>query len=92
MAEIPVLASELATAIEITLNPNATQQSRMEAYVACEKYVVTTLLCVLITSQFKLILDSRRFRRYVLKLDCISSQISFRLLLSISGCSCWSIK
>lgn len=45
MAEIPVLASELATAIEITLNPNATQQSRMEAYVACEKYVVSPLFC-----------------------------------------------
>lgn len=36
---LPVLANELATAIEITLNPNVSQQSRMEAYVACEKYV-----------------------------------------------------
>jgi hypothetical protein len=34
---LSALASELATAVEITLNPQASQQSRMEAYVACEK-------------------------------------------------------
>lgn len=31
------LASELAVAVEITMNPEASQQQRMEAYIACEK-------------------------------------------------------
>jgi hypothetical protein len=34
---LSALANELAIAVEVTLNPNASQQSRMEAYVACEK-------------------------------------------------------
>lgn len=31
------LANDLAVAVEITMNPNANQQQRMEAYMACEK-------------------------------------------------------
>jgi hypothetical protein len=31
------LANELAVAVEITMNPEASQQQRMEAYIACEK-------------------------------------------------------
>lgn len=31
------LAAELAHAVEVTMNPGTSQQSRMEAYVACEK-------------------------------------------------------
>lgn len=32
------LAKDLAMAVEITMNPEASQQQRMEAYIACEKY------------------------------------------------------
>ena len=41
MAEptLQAIATELATAVEITLNPEVNQQTRMEAYVACEKYI-----------------------------------------------------
>jgi hypothetical protein len=34
---IPALANELAIAVEVTMNPQASQQQRMDAYVACEK-------------------------------------------------------
>lgn len=34
---LPALANELALAVEVIMNPQASQQSRMEAYVACEK-------------------------------------------------------
>lgn len=35
--DIAVLAGELAQAIEVTMNPMAQQEQRLEAYVACEK-------------------------------------------------------
>jgi hypothetical protein len=35
--QIPALANELAVAVEVTMNPQASQQQRMDAYVACEK-------------------------------------------------------
>lgn len=31
------LAAELARAVEVTMSPAASQEQRMEAYVACEK-------------------------------------------------------
>lgn len=31
------LASELACAVELIMNPNTSQNRRMEAYMACEK-------------------------------------------------------
>lgn len=33
------LAGELSVAVEVIMNPNVSQQARMDAYVACEKYV-----------------------------------------------------
>lgn len=34
---LAALANELAVAVEITMNPQASQQQRMDAYIACEK-------------------------------------------------------
>lgn len=31
------LANELSVAVELIMDPNVSQQARMEAYVACEK-------------------------------------------------------
>ncbi|XP_063695724.1 exportin-5 isoform X3 [Culicoides brevitarsis] len=39
------LAAELARAVEVTLSPAASQQQRMEAYVACEKFKEVSPLC-----------------------------------------------
>lgn len=47
---LSAIATELATAVEITLNPQVSQQARMEAYVACEKYVLKH--CIFITPLF----------------------------------------
>lgn len=33
------LAAELAHAVDLIMSPDTSQQSRMEAYVACEKYI-----------------------------------------------------
>lgn len=33
------LAGELSVAVEVIMNPNVSQQARMDAYVACEKWV-----------------------------------------------------
>lgn len=35
---LSALANELAVAVEVTMNPSASQQQRMDAYIACEKY------------------------------------------------------
>lgn len=35
--DVMSLAAELAHAVDVIMNPGTTQQSRMEAYVACEK-------------------------------------------------------
>lgn len=32
------LAGELSVAVEVIMNPNVSQQARMDAYIACEKY------------------------------------------------------
>lgn len=37
---LSALANELAVAVEITMNPGASQQQRMDAYIACEKLVL----------------------------------------------------
>ncbi|KAG5676757.1 hypothetical protein PVAND_006566 [Polypedilum vanderplanki] len=57
---LSALANELATAVEITLNPQASQQARMEAYIACEKFKEISPLCAqaglfLVTNQFSAI-------------------------------------
>lgn len=57
---ISALANELAVAVEVTMNPQASQQSRMEAYVACEKFKEISPLCAqaglyLVTNQFSTI-------------------------------------
>lgn len=38
-SNVSELAAELARAVEVTMSPTASQAQRMEAYVACEKYV-----------------------------------------------------
>lgn len=43
--EVTALVNELAQAIEIIMNPNTRQQSRMEAYVACERFKEASPLC-----------------------------------------------
>lgn len=35
--DVVELANELARAVKITMDPDATQQARMDAYVACER-------------------------------------------------------
>lgn len=35
--DVMALAAELAHAVDVIMEPTTTQQSRMEAYVACEK-------------------------------------------------------
>lgn len=32
------LAGELSVAVEVIMDPNVSQQARMDAYIACEKY------------------------------------------------------
>lgn len=34
---LSALANELAVAVEVTMNPQALPQQRMDAYIACEK-------------------------------------------------------
>lgn len=67
------LAMELATAVEITLNPQASQQARMEAYVACEKYVISVTGNNVYQHYLYVcsILGSKRCLRCVLRLACI---------------------
>uniref|UniRef100_A0A8D8L072 Exportin-5 n=1 Tax=Culex pipiens TaxID=7175 RepID=A0A8D8L072_CULPI len=43
--EVVGLANELARAVKITLDPAASQQSRMDAYVACERFKEVSPLC-----------------------------------------------
>ncbi|XP_052872202.1 exportin-5 [Anopheles cruzii] len=43
--EVAGLANELARAVRITMDPEATQQSRMDAYVACERFKDVSPLC-----------------------------------------------
>ncbi|XP_035784555.1 exportin-5-like [Anopheles albimanus] len=43
--EVAGLANELARAVKITLDPEATQQARMDAYVACERFKDVSPLC-----------------------------------------------
>lgn len=57
---LAALANELAVAVEVTMNPHANQQSRMEAYIACEKFKEISPLCAqaglyLVTNQFSAI-------------------------------------
>lgn len=37
---LSALANELSVAVEITMNPQASPQQRMDAYIACEKLVL----------------------------------------------------
>uniref|UniRef100_A0A182WDY0 Importin N-terminal domain-containing protein n=1 Tax=Anopheles minimus TaxID=112268 RepID=A0A182WDY0_9DIPT len=43
--EVVELANELARAVKITMDPEATQQARMDAYVACERFKDVSPLC-----------------------------------------------
>uniref|UniRef100_A0A182SNG1 Importin N-terminal domain-containing protein n=1 Tax=Anopheles maculatus TaxID=74869 RepID=A0A182SNG1_9DIPT len=43
--EVVELANELARAVKITMDPDATQQARMDAYVACERFKDVSPLC-----------------------------------------------
>ncbi|XP_058459072.1 exportin-5 [Malaya genurostris] len=43
--EVIGLANELARAIKITMDPAASQQARMDAYVACERFKEVSPLC-----------------------------------------------
>lgn len=43
--EVVGLANELAHAVKITLDPSASQQARMDAYVACERFKEVSPLC-----------------------------------------------
>lgn len=43
--EVVGLANELARAVKITLDPAASQQARMDAYVACERFKEVSPLC-----------------------------------------------
>lgn len=36
--EVIRLANELSVAVGVIMDPNVTQQARMDAYIACEKY------------------------------------------------------
>lgn len=40
------LAGELSVAVEVIMDPNVSQQARMDAYIACEKYVKPNVLCL----------------------------------------------
>lgn len=44
-SEVTLLAEELARAVELTMNPHASQISRHEAYTACERFKETSPLC-----------------------------------------------
>uniref|UniRef100_A0A1B0D7F5 Uncharacterized protein n=1 Tax=Phlebotomus papatasi TaxID=29031 RepID=A0A1B0D7F5_PHLPP len=43
--DVARLAGELARAVEVTMNTHATQNDRMEAYMACERFKETSPLC-----------------------------------------------
>ncbi|KXJ77769.1 exportin-5 [Aedes albopictus] len=43
--EVVGLANELARAVKITMDPAASQQARMDAYVACERFKEVSPLC-----------------------------------------------
>ncbi|GAB0099470.1 Exportin-5 [Sergentomyia squamirostris] len=43
--DVARLASELARAVEVTMNTNANQNDRMEAYMACERFKENSPLC-----------------------------------------------
>ncbi|EAA00125.3 AGAP011888-PA [Anopheles gambiae str. PEST] len=43
--DVVELANELARAVKITMDPEATQQARMDAYVACERFKDISPLC-----------------------------------------------
>lgn len=43
--EVVALANELARAVEIIMTPNVEHTSRMEAYVACERFKEVSPLC-----------------------------------------------
>lgn len=45
-AEIGVVAGQLAAAVELTMNPNASQIERHDAYTACEMFKEKSPLCV----------------------------------------------
>lgn len=45
-AEIGVVANQLAAAVELTMNPNASQTERLDAYNACEMFKEKSPLCV----------------------------------------------
>lgn len=43
------LAGELSVAVEVIMDPNVSQQARMDAYIACEKYDLSQMclsICV----------------------------------------------
>ncbi|XP_053683360.1 exportin-5 [Sabethes cyaneus] len=44
-SEVVGLANELARAVKITMDPAASQQARMDAYVACERFKEVSPLC-----------------------------------------------
>lgn len=40
---VPALASELARAVELIMNPTTSPEARKEAYEACERYLLFNL-------------------------------------------------
>ena len=42
---VTALAEELAQAVELIMHPSSAQQSRMEAYMACERFKEASPLC-----------------------------------------------
>lgn len=43
--DVAALAADLARAVELTMNPAASQQDRLTAYQACESFKDTSPLC-----------------------------------------------
>lgn len=43
--DVAALAADLARAVELTMNPAASQQDRLRAYQACESFKDTSPLC-----------------------------------------------
>lgn len=43
--EVEALAAELARAVELTMNPSISQNDRLEAYTACERYA--SVICTI---------------------------------------------
>lgn len=61
------LAGELSVAVEVIMDPNVSQQARMDAYIACEKYGTTLSGCdgIGISHELPLSLSFLQIQRYV---------------------------